>query len=157
MLIGMSLDQAFAGMPLGGTCSKGQGEQLQGEQLRRGREDSREAEGDRFLRDGWGTLAAAPPVDMDMGSASAWSSGGGGGGGGSGSGCAESPQGRARGASEGRCESITIDIPPGVNDEARERKERAQSHFPDGFRLRLFRRSHHPGDGQAPNAPNLPG
>ena len=150
MLIGMSLDQAFAGMPLGGTCSKGQGEQLQGEQLRRGREDSREAEGDRFLRDGWGTLAAAPPVDMDMGSASAWSSGGGGGG----SGGAESPQGRARGASEGRCESITIDIPPGVSDGARERKERAHSHFPDGFR---FRRSHHPGDRQAPNAPNLPG
>ena len=107
----MSLDQAFAGMPLG---------PLTGAPSTATRPSSRgrEADGDRFLREGWGGPSSAH--ERTSASIPARHIGGAGAGAGAGGGL-EPPQGRARGASvssDGRCESITIDIPPGAHEEA---------------------------------------
>ena len=115
----MSIDQAFAGMPLGPLTAAPSAATRPS--------SCREEQGDRFLREGWSAPPSPPAPEPASASTPALHMGGrgGGGGGGGGGGVVGPPQGPARGASacsasvcsEGRCESVTIDIPPAAYDE----------------------------------------
>ena len=113
----MSIDQAFAGMPLGPlTAAPSAATRPSG---------GREEKGDSFLREGWSAPPRPPAPEPTSASRPALHMGGGGGVGVGGGGVVGPPQGPARGASvcsasvcsEGRCESVTIDIPPAADDE----------------------------------------